>query len=134
MTPFTLSTIVGMEDRYNWMRRLRSALQQKSKKPTTLAFSFRTESNNDNNDMEIFQPDFDPIDSQDYLVKYTEIRSVCKEFLEIVKADAMVSNCMSQSALMYLIVNYDQVIISELHQPKYRKTIPVSEEFTVHGR
>jgi hypothetical protein len=48
-------------------------------------------------------------------VKYSEIRNVCREFLEIATSDAV-------------------IIVNEIHQPKYSKTIPVAEEFTVHGR
>lgn len=47
--------------------------------------------------------------------KYSEIRNVCREFLDTAASDAM-------------------IIVNEIHQPKYRKTIPVAEEFVVHGR
>lgn len=48
-------------------------------------------------------------------VKYSELRNVCREFLEIATSDAI-------------------IIIGEIYQPKYLKTIPVSQEHTVDGR
>jgi hypothetical protein len=48
-------------------------------------------------------------------IKYSEVRSVCKEFLAMALSDAI-------------------IIVSEHQQPKHRKTIPVSEEFLIHGR
>ena len=49
------------------------------------------------------------------MTKYAELRTVCREFLETATADAM-------------------LIIAEHHQPKYRKTLPVSLERDVNGR
>jgi hypothetical protein len=54
-------------------------------------------------------------DTDTLLAKYSEIRNVCREFLDIVRTDAM-------------------IIISEHKQNKYRKTIPVYNEYTVQGR
>lgn len=53
--------------------------------------------------------------SEHQRVKYSELRNVCREFLEIATSDAI-------------------IIISEIYQPKYLKTIPVSEEHVVDGR
>jgi hypothetical protein len=47
--------------------------------------------------------------------KYEEIRSVCREFLHTATADAV-------------------IIISEIFQPKFKKTIPVTAEIPVQGR
>ena len=52
---------------------------------------------------------------QQRMAKYSEIRNVCREFLEVATADAL-------------------IIINEIYQPRYAKTIPVSAEHIVDGR
>ncbi|KAJ1428375.1 hypothetical protein B484DRAFT_419428 [Ochromonadaceae sp. CCMP2298] len=47
--------------------------------------------------------------------KYCEIRNVCREFLDTAVSDAV-------------------VVVNEIFQPRFRKTIPVAQEFTVDGR
>ena len=47
--------------------------------------------------------------------KYSEIRNVCREFLEIATSDAI-------------------IIVSEIYQPKHTKTISISAEHVVDGR
>jgi len=47
--------------------------------------------------------------------KYSEIRNVCREFLTVASADAL-------------------IIINEIYQPAYHKTIPVTEVCSVDGR
>ena len=47
--------------------------------------------------------------------KYSEIKSICQEFIDVAQADAM-------------------LVITEHFQEKYRKTLPIIQENTVHGR
>jgi hypothetical protein len=54
-------------------------------------------------------------DTTTMLAKYSEIRNVCREFLDIVRQDAM-------------------LLVSEHKQPPHRKTVPVHAEHAVHGR
>ena len=76
---------VILEERQNWVSRLKSALKIPEET------------------------------SKDQEAKWSEVRTVCREFLDVATADAM-------------------ILISEHFQPKYRKTIPVVEEIDVHGR
>ena len=81
----TNETIVPEEERTSWMKRLANAYDL-------------------------------PEENDDQLMlKYGEIRSVCKSFLDIATNDAI-------------------VIINEHLQPKHKKTIQVKEEFIVQGR
>jgi hypothetical protein len=47
--------------------------------------------------------------------KYAEIKCICQEFIDVAQADAM-------------------VVITEHFQEKYRQTLPIVAEHTVHGR
>lgn len=47
--------------------------------------------------------------------KYAEIKSICQEFIDVAQADAM-------------------LVITEHFQDKFRKTLPILHENTVHGR
>lgn len=77
----------SIDERQNWMSRLK--------------FAFNRPSEN--------------IDDVENIAKYSEIRSVCREFIDTATADAI-------------------IIVSEHFQPKYRKTFPVVSETRVHGR
>ncbi len=81
----TNETIVPEEERTSWMKRLANAYDL-------------------------------PEENDDQLMlKYGEIRSVCKSFLDIATNDAV-------------------IIINEHMQPKHKKTIQVKDEFIVQGR
>eukprot|EP01038_Epipyxis_sp_PR26KG_P005892 gene5892-8130_t len=52
--------------------------------------------------------------AQDKEAKHVEIRNICKEFIDIATSDAM-------------------IIVNEIHQPRYLKTIPVSQRFVCNN-
>jgi len=77
--------VISLDERQGWLSRLRNA----EKLPETT-----------NREMEI---------------KFSEFRSVCKEFMDTAVSDAM-------------------ILIAEHYHPKHKKTIPVYTEYQVHGR
>jgi hypothetical protein len=86
---------VPIEFRYDWMSRLYGAIKIDSENSTGSLESDEVQKNIE--------------------VKYTELRNVCNEFLDVATADAI-------------------IIINEHFQPKFRKTISVHSEKAVDGR
>ena len=76
--------LVFLEDRQNWVMRLKTAMHIKEKS------------------------------IKEAETKWAEIRTVCREFIDVATADAL-------------------ILINEHNQPKYKKTIPISREFNVHN-
>lgn len=103
-----------VEDRQNWMKRFITAsrLQLKPTNPDDEQFKLKLRRG------QITASKLDipfTTEAMATVNKFSEIRNVGREFLETARADAL-------------------IIISEHFHPKYRKTIPVVTEQTVHGR